>query len=142
MNAGRPLAPRVRGFTLFELIVVLAIGSLLVAVTVPNLRQMAASMEYDGQRRALVSQIEGLGLRAFSKAQPLVLANLPAASQADRTTEAPLDLPPGWQVQVSKPIEYAFNGQCSGGELTLVAPDRRAESYLMRPPFCRMEPRA
>lgn len=126
-----------RGFTLLEMLVVLAIGALLVAIVVPGLKRMLESVELGGQRKAIVTQLDGLGYRSYASGKRYVLAGTPAADDA-----APLDWPAGWKLEVPRPIEYAFNGQCSGGRLVLVAPDGRRESFQLRAPLCRLEPEA
>jgi general secretion pathway protein G len=127
------------GFTLVEILVVLVIAGLVATLAMPEFRRLVASVEHSGQRKAILTQLDGLGYRAFSTGRPLVLASLPDANAASPSA-APLEVPAGWRLQVERPIRYAFNGQCSGGRITLVSPDERSEAFHLKPPLCRLDP--
>lgn len=128
-----------RGFTLIEILVVLVIAGFLTGIALPRLQEMVRSIELDGQRKNIVGRLEGLGYRAYSQGTPLRLTSLPL--DKDAPPEAPLlQLPAGWQIKVAKPVDYASNGVCSGGMVTIVSPDNDSRPFDMKPPLCRLTP--
>lgn len=129
---------KVHGFTLVEILVVLVIAGFLTGIALPRLMAMVRSIELDGQRKAIVGQLEGLGYRAYSQARALRLTNLPQADDST-TDDALISLPKGWQVKVAGPVDYAPNGVCSGGTIAIVSPDNDRRSFHMRSPLCRLE---
>ena len=109
------------GFTLLEILVVLTIVGLLAGVALPQLRKMATSVERSSQRTNIKSAIEGLGYQAFVTGKPISLTakgTPPESTGSDH----PLQLPSGWQIQILRPIRYAINGACSGGEISIIDP--------------------
>lgn len=107
-----------RGFTLLELLVVLALMGLAAAVAAPRVLTWAES----AQQRALLGSV-----RTHLQEQPS------AAFFAGRTqvlTPRPegWDLPPGWQLYSPQPIVYEANGMTAGGLLEL----RTGEQVLAR----------
>lgn len=127
------------GFTLLEILVVLAIAGLLVSVTLPQMSGMAERVRIANERQAIVAEIENLGYRAYASGKTFVIHAAGPAS-APGMPAMPLDLPEGWRLRTSKPISYGVNGVCSGGSIELVGPDRHVERYQLKPPQCRAMP--
>lgn len=127
--------PRTAGFTLVEMLLVLLIAGLLAGLAVPRLSLMLQRFEIASQRKQILSDIEGLGYRAYVAGRPLVLSGEPAPDQ-------PLALPAGWTLKIPAPIRYAENGVCFGGKLTLISPDGLEEAFRLESPRCRPLPGA
>lgn len=130
-------AAATRGFTLMEMLVVLTVIGLIAGLATPNLRKLADSVERVTRHDGLVADIAGLPYRAFAMGQGFELG---AGSFSALLNDGNplLVVPGGWQVQIKKPIQYTFNGFCSGGVILLIAPDTSVERLFLEPPVCRV----
>lgn len=127
----------VRGYTLIELLVVLAMVGFLTAMVAPNLQRLTGSATYATQRDALLADIASLSYRAFANGHGMVLNNDSFATlQSDGNPL--LAVPEGWRVSVTQPIQYTFNGFCSGGVIQITSPDAVTEKLFLDPPACRV----
>lgn len=122
------------GFTLLEMLVVLAIAGMLAGVTLPNLSKMAERARIGTQRQAILSSLGNLGYWAYANGKPYTLIAMDA-----KTDTPPFSVPEGWRLQAETPISYAVNGVCSGGVVTLYGPDQTTERLLLKAPLCRAE---
>jgi general secretion pathway protein G len=130
--------PKSNGFTLLELLVVLAIVGLISAVVAPNLQKLAGSVDRATRRDGLVADIAGLSYRAYVLGQGFELSNT-GQTQLLQDGNPLLTVPSGWRVTVDSPIVFGFNGVCSGGRLLLQSPDGVVEALALRAPDCRIE---
>lgn len=124
-----------RGFTLIELLVVLFIAGLLTAVVIPAMERMSRSTQLKTEHDAMLGEIGELGYAAFLSGKSVALTD----SVVPPAANYPITVPDGWKVRVAKPITFAFNGICSGGKLTLIAPDGAEEQHKLLAPVCRIE---
>lgn len=135
----QPGAPRARGFTLLEILVVLAIAGLLAAVVLPQLANLAASVEIANQRKDLQIAVENLGYQAYVTGKPIILEGTHPAKAPEAAAAPPLPVPSGWRIDVPRPLRYSVNGVCSGGTISLTSPDGVRESFTLKAPKCRLE---
>jgi general secretion pathway protein H len=129
-----------KGFTLLELLVVLALIGLLAGIAAPNLEKMVTSIEKATQRNSAFAEIQSLNYRAYTLGQPFILTE-------EKTTKLLADgnpiltLPTGWKIQIPKPIQFNFNGYCNGGPLQLTAPDGEVIELELSPVTGRLKER-
>lgn len=124
------------GFTLLELVVVLAILGLAAALAAPSLMRSVETWQAAAQVDRLAVQIEGLPARARARGRPIVLGGKP---DPDPDADAPLVVEPGWTVSIPEPWTVQANGFCEGGEVVLRHEERE---WVVRAvaPFCAVEP--
>ena len=128
---------RISGFTLVEILIVLVIVAMLAGVSLPRLLTLYESVENSATRNAIRDQIEGLGYRAYTTGKPIVLE---ASSVSDgRVKDYPLQLPPGWRVDVSQPLRYSPHGYCGGGKVIINDPNGGTQAFNLVPPRCRFQ---
>lgn len=127
------------GFTLLEILVVMALVALVSVAVGPNLQRLVSGVEAASQRDTLLLDLAGLGTRAARLGQSFELSASTSA-QLLSDGEPILRLPTGWRIAPGKPIFYGFNGYCAGGELGLQTPDGRREQLAMTAPRCAVRP--
>lgn len=136
------------GYTLMEIIIVLALLGFMAGLALPRLERLYTSMQQSMQRSEALRCIADLGYQAWSQQQPLTLSRYPAvidggseraqlelASSNLDLTEEIFPLPENWSVEAESPILYQRNGVCSGG--TIIVRYYELESkYTLSAPFC------
>lgn len=126
-----------RGFTLLELLIVLALIALISGIAGPNLHKLLGAVERVTRHDGLVADIGGLSYRAFALGQGFELSNNTLHNLLNDGNPI-LAVPDGWEIKIKQPISYTFNGFCSGGAITLIAPDSTVEQLLLDAPVCRV----
>lgn len=121
---------REAGFTLLEIIVVLAIMGLVAAVVAPSAVRGIDSWRRQAQADALMDQIRALPARARASGRPIEISTDALAQDG-----APLTVDEGWRLEVPEPWRVQANGACLGGTVELHGADR---SLVLRvdAPFC------
>lgn len=140
MGITAPVRP-LNGFTLLEILIVMALVALISVVAGPNLQRMVAGIETATQRDALLLDLGALGSRAFTLGQNFELSSA-TASRLLRDGSPMLVLPPGWRIETEKPIFYNLSGYCGGGDMWLQAPDGARQRLRLTPPHCSVLRRA
>jgi prepilin-type N-terminal cleavage/methylation domain-containing protein len=123
------------GFTLLELLVVLAMLGLLGSIAVPALGKLLDSLHYRSDRSNVLAQISALSYRNYLLAQDYTLTK-DNVSQELKDGHPAIELPSGWSIQVATPIRYQFNGYCIGGVVLLNAPEHPQETIRLQGPVC------
>lgn len=127
-------APRVHrshGFTLLEIIVVLAIMGLVAAVATPAVVRGIDSWRRQAQADALMDQLRGLPSRARASGRPIEISAATLSGDAP-----PLAAEAGWSLAVPSPWTVQANGVCQGGTVELHGDDGRVVSMQATAPFC------
>lgn len=121
-----------RGFSLLELLVVLALVSFMTALVVPRLKNTVDAISYSGERAEAVRQLERLPLLARRDGVSLVF-------EKGRALSVPgLELPPGWSATVlDGGLRIAANGYCTSALLDMATPVGE-ERWMLGTPDCRI----
>ena len=136
-----------RGFTLLELLIVLALLGLATAIAMPNLERLYASATRASERDYVLDQVAALGREAMLNGRAyVVFGNVPPpgpddlARQADYETYL-VDIPEGWRLQFERPLFVLANGVCLGGAFTLSHERNDATPVYVElaPPYCRVD---
>ena len=133
--AGQVDAPRGRaqsGFTLLEMIVVMAIIGLAAATVVPALGRVVATVRYNGEVQDIANQLGRLAFRAYSSGKPMTLSE--DVQKSPKT--AIVEMPSGWSLTIVQPIHFNAMGLCDGGSVSIIAPDGDVKSVRLAAPDC------
>lgn len=125
-----PPVPAVRGFTLLELLIVLALVSMVAAMVAPRLHRTYDAVARSGERGETLRQLERLPLIARERGRPI---DIPADDGTE--LDAMLALPAGWHVRAVDPLRIEANGLCHGARLR-VAGRGVVEVWTARAPDC------
>jgi prepilin-type N-terminal cleavage/methylation domain-containing protein len=121
---------RVRGFTLLEMIVVLAILGLATALVAPSAIRGIDSWRRQSEVDSLLDQIRALPGEARGRGRAITLSD---ATLKDGTS--PLKVAAEWKVGVPTPWSVSANGVCAGGEVT-IGNAIGQRTIVVAPPFC------
>lgn len=142
---------RAGGFTLLEMIVVLALMGLATAMVAPGGYRMVASWREAADVDAAMKSLAALPLVARDQGRELRLLPDPDGSgvrifspgapkeDAPQSDAHLVELPEGWTLEFDQPLVVRANGACSGGSGTLVTLRQRLP-FRMEAPFCRPRP--
>ena len=160
----RPAAPGAQtGFTLLELVVVLALLALVAGLAIPNLERLYAGAVRSTERAYILDQFASLGRRAMQRSRAYVVVGsgdasraaageaddpgaarrrpsgfaLPPAARADHAADV-IDVPDGWEIAFDEPLVVRANGVCLGASLTLRHLGAVDVRVRLEPPFCRV----
>ena len=105
----RPPAQEARGFTLLELLIVLALVSMVAAMVVPRLQGTYDAVARSGDRAEALRQVERLPLIARDRGRAIVIPAGDPAALAQL-----LSLPGGWQASAVEPGARSRDREVSG----------------------------
>lgn len=117
---------RPTGFTLLELLVVLALIALVSAVAVPASVQMLQAARDRALQRELQLVLSGLPLEAFRSGAALEL-------QASALQARFQDWPAGWSFELERPLAYSAQGVARGGRVILRTRQGREQVWEVEP---------
>jgi len=128
-SASKPLTPKTSGFTLLELLVVLALIATVAGLALPNFNRMMDSYTTNTKWRGVETALGDLPFSAFSQGRAVRLD----ASNARLYLPT---LPQDWQLEIATPILYRENGWCEGGSLLVTSSDGEKRQYRLQAPKC------
>ena len=118
------------GFTLLELIVVLAIMGLATALVAPSMLRGIDSWQRQAAMDTLMDDLRALPGEARARGVPIVVddASLQSATP-------PFAVEGDWQLRVPEPWRVGSNGVCEGGDV-IVSNNFGERTIRVSPPFC------
>lgn len=123
--------PGTRGFTLLELVVVLALLGLATALVAPSGMRMIESWRRASDVDASLGTLGAMGARVRETGRSLRLEPGPVPAQ-----ELP-GLPDGWTVVLHEALEVQANGACGDSSGELSDATGYVQPFVVRAPFCR-----
>lgn len=121
---------RARGFTLLEMIVVLAILGLATALVAPAALRSIDSWQRQAELDALLDQIHALPGNARASGKAILISDQTLSSAA-----APLHVASAWKLTVETPWRVGANGVCEGGQLE-IGNTYGKRTLVVAAPFC------
>lgn len=135
--AARPIPSRTdaanvrqRGFTLLEMIVVLAILGLATALVAPAALSGIDSWRRQSELDSLLDQIRALPGNARARGKPIVLSD-----DTLKAKDAPLRIAGDWTLSVPAPWQVGGNGVCQGGKIA-IGNRYGSRTVAVAAPFC------
>ncbi|WP_268768319.1 prepilin-type N-terminal cleavage/methylation domain-containing protein [Stenotrophomonas sp. Leaf70] len=120
------------GFTLLELVVVLALLALATALVAPSGFRMIASWRRAAEVDATLGAIAALGNEAAQEGRA---RTLDAGPVGDGVLEGVAE---GWQVTLDAPLRVQANGACDPSSGQARGPDGYVQPFEVSAPFCRV----
>lgn len=117
-----------RGFSLLELLVVLALAGVLVGMVIPRLTATLGAVQSSGDRADVARRLAGMAVDARLAGRSLEL---------NKGDVPPLVLPDGWQVVMDEAFTATAQGVCSTALATVTGPAGQ-EQWRIHAPDCRV----
>jgi general secretion pathway protein G len=121
---------RVRGFTLLEMIVVLAILGLATAMVAPAAIRGIDSWRRQSELDAVLDQVRALPGEARARGRAIEISD-----DSLKGKTPPLHVADDWTLGVPTPWSVSANGVCAGGEVT-IGNDIGRRTITVSAPFC------
>ncbi len=141
-----PHARLVNGFSLLELIVVLALIGLVLVLAVPNLQRLYEGFTRQAERGRILNELAGLGRAAMLRGRAYaVYATANNTGEAGSGNRVPgyepydLNVPEGWAIDLDRPLLVRANGVCLGATIRLSYPGGPSAAVTLEAPYCRVD---
>lgn len=112
------------GFTLLEMLVVLAIAGLIAGIGYPRMQGQIAAQEWRTAVAAVSALLRTARARAILSGRPTVVAAAGTGVRID--AGPPTHLPASVTLAAPQPVVFFGDGSASGGEITVSAGARRS----------------
>lgn len=112
-----------RGFTLLELLLVLALVALLTGLVAPRMWQWVQGARLRAGIDSVRTELEAMPRRAFASARRIGV-----------TSDGPLPMPEGWRLELSSPLIYEANGMTSGSRLRISSGSMLLTEWIVESP--------
>lgn len=121
---------RAAGFTLLEILIVLALMSMMAAMVAPRLQRTYDAIVRSGDRAEAIRQLERLPLIARDRSHAIEIP-------ADDAQALPgyLDLPQGWSMRTMEPLRVEASGLCHPARVR-VEGGGASEAWTLSAPDC------
>ena len=123
-------AANAAGFTLLEMIVVLAILGLATALVAPSAIRGIDSWRRQAELDSLRDQVRALPGNARASGRAIVLSDATLKGK-----DPPLRIAAEWTLSVPAPWKVSANGVCEGGDV-VIANALGTSTVVVSPPFC------
>ena len=134
------------GFTLLELVVVLALVGLVTVLTMPNLVRLYEGFTKRAEQGRILNQIAGLGREAMLRERAYAVygtrsdpAREQSGGQVPGFERYALEVPAGWEINLDRPLLVRSNGVCLGATMTLLHRGQSAARVILQAPYCRVD---
>ena len=147
---------RAAGYTLLEMVVVLAVLGLATALVAPSTFRMIQSWRDADEVQQVLAEVAALPVAARqigseirlgtgqASASGIAPIRPPGAEPGNESgigtapaTAPPIDLPEGWRLDMDTPLLVRPNGACNAGKGTLTT-NRQSIRFEVEAPFCRV----
>ena len=129
---GGPVGPA-PGFTLLELLIVLALVAMVAALAAPRLQQTYDAVSRSGERAEVARQLARLPIIARTRGEAIFIDG--DAGPGAVGLDAFLDLPDGWTVQAVGALHVEASGVCHPAQVE-VASAGMTETWDLAAPAC------
>ena len=121
---------RQHGFTLLEMIVVLAILGLATAMVAPSALRSIDTWRRQAEQDSLLDQIRALPGNARATGRPVVISD-----EALAAAKPPLQVAADWRLRVPEAWRVHANGVCEGGQVE-IGNAYGTRMIMVASPFC------
>lgn len=121
------------GFTLLEMLVVLAVAALIAGIGFPRLQAQLAAQEWRTGVSALTALLREARAQAVRTGRVAVVAVSPDGNSVRRDDAAPLAMPASVTIAAPQPTLFYADGSSSGGAFAVTGGARRIRISIAPP---------
>lgn len=129
------MSSRASGYTLLEMVVVMALLALATALVAPTSFRMVQSWRNADDVQRVLTELASISVVARTDGREWRLV----PGEEDTLRKA-VNLPEGWQLQLTTPLVIRANGACTDADILLTTPHQKIPLQVQAP-FCRISRR-